>query len=433
MRTNVTVIPCATLNFGGLWWLTFSLLAAALLIPTPSHGVTSLHSSARAAGMAGAYTGLAKGVDAVRYNPANLGLADYRKYGIEFVSVDASITNNSFTLSDYNKYTGATLSTADKQDILGKIPTEGLSVDADVTASAMTIALGSFVLSTQGTGNADVNINKDVVDLILNGNVYDDTTNLTGSYSDGLSYVSAGLSYGLPIYSSGTRQLAIGFTANYIRGIAVEELLEFDGHATTHALGIDGQGSVVVRTATGGSGYSLDLGAALKLNNSYTAGVRVHNALGSIKWSDETEERGYTFNYVGATLDDMGDDESGDSEDYTRSIGSFTTTLPCIMNVGVARTSGRLLLAVDWIQGLQETAGASTKPQLAMGAEWSVLRILPLRAGYSIGGERGSQFSFGSGLKLLGFYIDAAVYTGSTMTMYSSKGANFAVSTGIQF
>ena len=60
--------------------------------------------SARSAAMGGAFTALAKGVEASRYNPANLGLTDYRQNGLELISIGASINNNSFSLADYNNY-----------------------------------------------------------------------------------------------------------------------------------------------------------------------------------------------------------------------------------------------------------------------------------------------------------------------------------------
>ena len=98
---------------------------AALTILTMLLAVSSARpagwSSARSVGMAEAYIGLAKGVDAARYNPANLGLTDYQITGLELVGLGADISNNAFTLNDYNKYNGAFLTTSDKEDILDKI------------------------------------------------------------------------------------------------------------------------------------------------------------------------------------------------------------------------------------------------------------------------------------------------------------------------
>lgn len=412
--------------------ITIIVLLATWFLPGTAGGAAAVHSSARSAAMGGAYTSLAKGVEAARYNPANLGLDGYRQNGLELLSIGASVTNNAFTLSDYNNYTGAVLSTADKQDIMNKIPTEGLSIDADVKASALSLALGSFVLSINGVGAADVNLNRDIINLALNGNTFADTIDLSGTYSDGISYATVGLSYGCPVYSSGTRQLAVGLTATYIRGIAVEEQVELEGLAATYANGFQGQGSAIIRTASGGSGFGLDVGAALKLNNTYTVGVRFENLIGSINWNKNTQEHGYTFEFDTTTIENI-EDDLVTSNDYSIDIAGFSTSLPAVMNVGFAKTSGKLLWAIDWTQGFRSAPGTSTKPRLAFGVEYRVLSFLPLRTGFMTGGDRNTAFSFGSGVRFFGFYLDAAVITGSSLSVYSAKGANIAFSTGIQF
>jgi len=424
---------CVRLTDTPSGWLVIALMTALLLLAAPPDLSAQVHSSARSAAMGGAYTALARGADAAKYNPANLGLNSYQQRSIEIASVGVNISNNSFTLSDYNQYTGAVLSTSDKQDILNKIPGEGLRIDADVQASAMSLAIGNIALSVTGFAAADINLNKDIVELILNGNTFADTILVTGSYSDGISYGAVGLSYGMSIYTAGTRQLSVGFTARYIRGVAVEQLVELEGLAATYETGFQGSGRAIIRTADGGNGYSLDIGAALKFNDKYTAGVRVQNALGHINWNKGTQEHGYIFEFETATVDDIEEDDYIGSDDYSVDIASFRTTLPTVMNVGFAKASGKFLWAVDWIQGLGNTPGASTKPHLAVGAEYSLLSMLPVRAGYATGGDKNAAFSFGSGLRLMGFYLDAAVFTGTTGSVYSSKGANFAISTGLQF
>jgi len=430
-KTRTLSIPAHNTTFGVVL-ITLTLLLLSWLLPGSAQSATAVNPSARSSAMGGAYTALANGVDAAKYNPANLGLDGYRQNGLELASFGASVTNNSFTLSDYNKYTGATLSTSDKQDIMDKIPTEGLSVNADVEVSALSLALGSLVFSFNGVGSADINLNRDIIDLILNGNTFADTIDLSGSYSDGLSYAAANLSYGTPIYSSGTRQLAVGATFSYIQGIGVEELVEMEGLAATYIDGYQGQGSAVIRTASGGSGYGLDLGAALKLNDTYTAGLRFENLLGSINWNKQTEEHGYTFEFDTATIDDF-DEDIVTSDDYSIDIANFSTRLPASMNVGFAKHGGRFLWAIDWTQGFNSNPGTSTKPRLAVGIEYRLLSFMPVRTGFSTGGDRNTAFSFGSGLKFFGFYMDMAVITGSSLSVYSAKGVNLAFSTGIQF
>ena len=413
--------------------LLINILIIVSLIIAPELSQATGQSSARSVAMGGAFTALATGIDAYRYNPANLGLDSYRQNSLEIIGLGANINNNSFSLSDYNNYTGALLTSEDKEDILGKIPAEGLSLSADMEASAMGLSMGSMVFSVSGVGVADVALSKDIIDLVLNGNSFSDTISLTGSYSDAIGYISAGVSYGVPIYTIGTKQLAVGATFNYIRGLATEQITELDGFLATFETGYEGTGRMVARTATGGNGYSLDIGAALRFNDDYTVGVRIKNFLSSISWNSNTEEHGYYFSFDTMTIDNMNQDYIV-SDDYSIEIPSFNTTLPSVMTVGLANTSGKLLWTVDWEQGFRRAAGATKKPRLSAGLEWTgLVSMLALRSGVSIGGNRPNAFSFGTGMQFSKLFLDMAVVTGGTFSPYSSKGVNFAISTGLNF
>ena len=408
------------------------IVFALVALVVPSGVLGSNHSTARSVAMGGAYTALARGTDAGKFNPANLGLTDYRQNGIELVGIGVNVSNNAFDLSDYNKYTGALLTDSDKQDILDKIPTDGLKLDVDAQAEALSIATGPYALNISGVGVADINLSKDLFDLAFNGNTFADTIDVTGSYSDVYAYASAGLSYGMAIYGSGTRQLAVGGTFRYIRGIAVEQVVELQGMAATYATGFAGDGRMIVQTATGGRGYALDVGAALQLNSTYTLGARIENLLGSITWDNEPEEHGYIFSFDTMTVDNM-DEDYVVSDDYTKSIGSFTTRLPASLTVGFAKTSGNLLWAVDWRQGLHRKPGQSTTPQISLGLEYYPISFLPLRGGFTAGGNENTSFSFGSGFDFGLYYLDYAIVTGSSFSGYSSRGLNVAISTGFHF
>lgn len=408
------------------------VLVAILTMTLPSSVGADGLSSARSVAMGEAFTSLAAGIDAARYNPANLGLSGYRQTGIELVGIGANISNNSFTLGDYNQYTGSILTNADKRDILAKVPDEGVSLTAEVEASALSLSKGSFVFVVSGVGLADVNLSRDIIDLVLNGNSFGDTISITGSHSEAVGYISAGLSYGTTIYTAGTRQLVVGGTFKYLRGLGVERVVELEGLAATYETGFAGKGRLIAQTATGGSGYAIDIGAALRFNDDYTAGVRIKNFLSSLSWNKNTEEHGYIFSFDTMTVDNMEDDYVV-SDDYTNEIPSFTTNLPAVMNIGIANTSGSLLWAVDWEQGFRRAAGASSKPRLSFGVEWWPIALAPLRTGFSTGGNKNTAFSFGSGINLTPFYLDFAVVTGTSFSPYSTKGANFALSTGLHF
>ena len=77
--------------------LVAAVAATLLLVALP---VQAGPSSARSMAMGEAFTSLAMGVDAARFNPANLGLDGFRQTELELASVGVNLTNNPFSLDD---------------------------------------------------------------------------------------------------------------------------------------------------------------------------------------------------------------------------------------------------------------------------------------------------------------------------------------------
>jgi hypothetical protein len=389
--------------------------------------------NARAVAMAGAQTSLAKGYYSPAFNPANLGLKANQMNGFQLIGAGVSVKNNSFTLDEYNTYTGARLSEADKQELLSKIPAEGLKFSADAEASALGFGFGKFAVSLSALGAAEVNLSREAIELLLNGNTFGDTLDFSDVYGEGYGLGSINFSYGHCLYKFTDRQLSVGATFKYIRGIGYEEVIEANGKAVTLSSGFEGSGSLVSRTSSGGSGVALDLGAALQINSNYTVGATFFNFLSAIKWSKETEEHRYTFAFDTVTLANMSNDLLFVSTDTTVPIGSFTTHLPSIIRVGLAKTSGSLLWALDWEQGFKKAAGSSATPRISAGGEYRVLRFLPLRAGFGVGGKQGTTYAGGFGLSFALFHLDLAVANYNAIIGPSGKGINFAVNGGFRF
>ncbi|MBC8278631.1 MAG: hypothetical protein H8E46_10405, partial [FCB group bacterium] len=91
-----------------------------------------------------------------------------------------------------------------------------------------------------------------------------------------------------------------------------------------------------------------------------------------------------------------------------------------------------LLVAADYQQGLNHTAGGTTIPRLALGAEFSKVKILPLRLGLALGGIQGTTIAAGFGLNLGAFQLDFAM-AGQRGLFNGSKGVNFAISPRLTF
>ncbi len=426
---KIEIDPGEIMKYKVVTLLIVSLVLMAGSGPSAASGL----SNARAIGMAGAYTSLAAGYDCPSFNPANLGFESHRQNGLQLFGVGISISNNSFSLDDYNSYTGATLSESDKQELLDKIPAEGLKLVADAEASALAVGLNNFAISFSGIGAADINLGRAPLELLLQGNTMNDTIDLSDAYGEGFALASFNISYGRLLYTNIDRQLSVGGTFRYLRGLGYEEIIELNGEAATLATGFEGEGSLVARTATGGHGFAVDLGAALKLNQIYTVGLIFNNFLSVIKWNQNTEEHRYQFQFDTLTVVNMDRDSIIISSDTTIGIGPFSSHMPASLKAGLAKTNGKLLWALDWEQGFRRMAGSSPTPRISAGAEYRIASSLPIRAGMAIGGRQGTTFAGGLGFDFSRFYLDLAAANYKALVGPAGKGLNFAVNSGFRF
>jgi hypothetical protein len=409
--------------------MTIVIILSFMAVPGAAAGLAN----ARAMGMAGAYISLARGYDCSSFNPANLGLDGGRRSGLQLFGVGAAVSNNSFSLDDYNRYTGASLNEQDKDDLLDKIPAEGLKVSADAEVTAFGLSLGNMAISLSAIGAAEINMGRVPMELLLKGNTMADTVDLDGMYGDGFGLASFNFSYGQRLYKNYDRQLAVGGTFHYLQGLGYEEITQLNGHATTLITGYSGAGSLTSRTATGGSGYAVDLGAALKISKSYTVGVTCYNLYSHIRWDQETKEHHYSFAFDTLTLAMMDGDSLITSHDTTVAISPFTSELPSLIRVGLAHTAGRLLWAVDWEQGFKRGAGTSANPRVSAGSEFRLLSFLPLRAGMAVGGKTGMTYAAGLGLDFALVYLDFGMANYDAISAASGKGLTMGVQSGIRF
>ncbi len=421
-----------SMNKSGLLKISTISLALILMVNSPSLAASGL-SNARATAMAGAQISLAKGYYSPSFNPANLGISDFQMRGMQVFGAGVSFNNNSLSLDDYNRYTGAHLSEADKQDLLSKIPTEGLKVSADGEVSALGFGAGNIAISLSAVGAAEINMNRSVIELLLNGNTYGESVDMEGIYGDGYGLASLNLSYGHRLYKDFDRQLAVGATVRLLKGLVYEEIIEANGEAVTLATGFDGAGNIVTRTASGGTGFSVDLGATFQLNKNYTVGAAVYNFASAIRWNKETEEHHYQFAFDTLTAVNMDNDSLITTVDTVIAVNPFTTDLPSSIRVGLAKTHGTLLWAIDWEQGFKLAAGSSPTPRVSTGMEYRFLSFLPVRAGFGLGGKQGTTFAGGIGLNFAPVNLDVGVANYNAVVGSSGKGINFAITGGVHF
>ncbi len=394
-------------------------------------------SSPRAVAMGGAYTALARNIEAPYWNPANLGLSDGNSFSINLFNVGVGVKNNSFSLSEYNKYNGKFLTDGDKEEILNSIPADGLSLDLLAEVSALNFSMGNFAVTYKGYAASSINLDRDPVELLLYGNAVMREVSLSNSRSEGYGIADASLSYGKAIQEWQGGELAVGASIHYLRGIAYQKILESDGGVATTDTGFVGSGSLLMRTAMGGSGFASDLGLSVRFEESWYFSATWQNAYSKLIWNNETEEMLFTFDMQPITIDAMADSVESDSlvtsNDTTYSVDAFGSDLPSVIKLGLAKKYHNMIWSVDWMQGFANRPGQGVNPRISAGFEYKPLSFLPLRTGFGFGGDQGAVYSFGFGLHFKPFNFDLGLANSGSPLPSHTKGARVAVGMGLYF
>ncbi|MFO7654539.1 MAG: DUF5723 family protein [Candidatus Krumholzibacteriia bacterium] len=402
--------------------------ATALLLATagPARG----QGSARAWGMGGAHTASARGLEAVQFNPANLAFSPGATVGL--AAAGADVRNNAFSLERYNEIMGATLTSADKEQILSEIPAGGLSLDGDVRVSALGLHAGRFAASVHGFAAGRGNLDRDFFDLVLFGNEPGETVDFTDTHGEGHAVGAFTLSGGLPVARTGGALLAIGANLHYLRGIYEMHVERAGGSLATSLDAISGAAVVEALTAEGGHGYAVDLGAALQTGN-WTLGLALDNLASRLVWDRNPERHVYAVTAGDLYLmhDDL--DAAVVSSDTTHVTDAYRTSLPARLRAGASRQLGRVLVAADLTQGLADRAGASTSPRLSAGIELGVAGFLLPRLGMAAGGDRGFSSAAGLGLAIGCWRLDLAAVNSGGLAAGSSRGVGFAAGSSLVF
>lgn len=401
-------------------------LAAIVLAAVPALA----QSPVRAWGMGGAGAAAAQGLEAVVYNPANLAFSDGSSVGLAGAAV--AVQNNALSLDRYNEITGAHLDAAAKAQLLSDIPENGLSLDADVRASALGFQFGSFALTAGAVGTGHGNLDKDYFDVVLHGNPVGQTVDFSNTWGEGCALGTATASFGTRLLSLGGASLGAGVNVRYLHGIYEMHVASAGGSLTTGMEEITADAHVTTMSAEGGRGYGLDVGLALRTPGGLTVGLTLENAQSSIEWDRNVEYREFRLDAADVNLLNSDLDASVSDADTTYAGQAYTTALPRQARLGAAAKVGAFMLAADYIQGFEDRGLTSTEPRVAAGLEWQ-LGFLQPRLGAATGGVQGDSASAGLGLKLGFWRIDAAAVTRGGVKVGDTKGLGVAVASSLVF
>ncbi len=409
-------------------------------------------SSARSVGLARAHTASVYGSDAVGINPAFLSVPRPSTFEISIVPFGVRIGSNFIDYNFYATYfTGAEdpvtgdrvakhLTPQDKQNILDSIPDGNgkIHVDAQVLwlgISIYTKYLGGIAFTVSDRFSTNLTIPDDYLRMLFDGfsatgSLYD----FSGTDAQSWWIREYAFSYATPRFKlvSFLPTLAIGGGIKLIEGYSYFGIDSYDGYISNRGFEegfvLRGEVNMITRRAfadfihypnehrynlmstPAGKGMGFDAGIAASISNNITLGFSITD-IGSIKWTENT------YGSSGATVVEIDDIFSTEQQDSLRNaytgnderIDAFTTPLPTALRAGLSwQISHTLMLAADYMLGLNNMPANTTNPRIAFGGEWSLFSNFILRTGVAFGGHDEFMWAFGFGLLSLEFDLEVA-------------------------
>lgn len=384
----------------GLAALMFAGRAAAAQLPS---------ASAPALGLADNYTAVARGFNAVAWNPAMLGMPDNPKFSLGLLPLRGNAGLDPVTLGDLAEYDGQFIDDVVKQSWLQQITESGAqkgTAGGDITYLAMSFGPTAFQLST--VSHLVAKLSPDAAELILFGNAYRSTGvdfDLGDSRVQAAVTTTAAVSTAqrLPLVPG---HLSVGTTVKYIMGNALI-------HGQNMGSTVTGTGEVNVAfpliqsdtigprpNMNRGRGIGIDLGAAWR-GGPLTIGLAMQNVINTFAW----DTAAFYYRAGRVQFDGTTREASFDIEPYANAPAAVKDAInelryePRLLIGASWQANAKLTVNVDVRRYVGEGLEIGPESHAGVGAELRLFPFVPLRAGYArIAG--GHQFGGGAGVEI---------------------------------
>lgn len=412
-----------------------STLAAvvALAIAAPL-AAQQTNPSAASIGLGDSYTAMARGLSAMRWNPAGLAMPGSSGFAISLLPVVGVAGLDPVSLSDIAEYDDTIIPNDVKQQWLDEIIEEGGQAGnggAGVTYLAMNIGRFGVQLGTSTVARA--NVAPGIARLLLFGNADGDTAidvTAEGSHMDFGIVSTAALSYAHPLTLSlgplPDQHFALGATVKYSIGHGLVSGFDAGSRASSDPLEIEvmfpmiisvAPDSVVVNGDTieaeeesawnKGTGFGLDLGAMWQ-GGIFSAGVSVQNLVNTFAWNEDDMwyspgEAVFNADTSDTDFDAVPLSEAPDEvrERLDDLVFPPTLALAAAVDLPMVTVTGEVRHRTG------ESLSMDSGTHVGVGAEFRPLGFLPIRAGVAtVNG--GYNLGAGIGLELGVFNLNLA-------------------------
>ncbi len=401
-------------------------------------------------GLADNYAVLSRGIHAINYNPANVALPRGNFFELNIVGLRLSVFNNSFSLNDYNHFFVTNgdenyWSSNTKKEFLDLFPDDGLKMYSNIMANAFGFAFNNFALAVQPVlvGMANPFTDKEPLKIALYGDHISKDyqrhfTNLVKGSS--FAAVKVSLAYGYPFlqiqkYLPDFSYVSVGIGVNYYIALAAAEVqqseiliqrTQYDAYEQIE-IKMNGQARTAILEGGGpvGKGRSFNFGLATKYKEKWNFALSFIDIMGKINYNSQTKllqiKEYQNIKIYKST--DRSSESHETSIDTTMDIDGFETDVPSVMRLGASyQYKPNLIFTAEYLQGLDHSFGNATTPRFGAGVFYKPLWWLPVRGGFSLGGNNGFLLAFGSGIDLKYFAFDFSMAMKNALWPTHSEG-----------
>ncbi|MFC1550348.1 DUF5723 family protein [Candidatus Neomarinimicrobiota bacterium] len=397
----------------------FTIVSITLLIGQVNLGPRSI-------GTAGTFATQSRGDDVIGWNPANLGLTDNPEFSMSFGVIPLvpfpgiNITNSSLSINWLNDglFSGKYLTDSDKADILKAFPSDGLSFDQVIGLKFLGISTNNFAFSISAEVNSNINLPKELMDMLLFGILFDTPISLNDLDVSAQAVVPFSFAYGfesdVPFLSNIVQKNYFGLGFKVLWGIGHGEITKFEGDFTSHYNKVIGTGHGETKYAASGLGLAFDAGWTGIINEKTKINIALNNLLGFINWSDKHAKKGvFTLDaevIVQEEMEETFDELEELQSDTVISIPGYRTAYPAYLMTGFQYdVNPEFSLFVNYRQHFSDHFNYNTTPRLSGALTYNPAGWMPLRLGISVGGYEGFQWGTGFGFHGSRYQFDFGV------------------------
>jgi len=406
-----------------------ALACVAVAAFAPKASAQLVSASAASVALGDNYTALARGFNAINWNPAGLGMPENPFFSFSLGGRGAAGTDP-ISFGDVAKYSGITVPQAVLASWLSRVQQQGgQSLEAN-GAGSFALSVGSFGFQLATNAYERGKLSPDAVEVLLYGNAgatgTPRTMSLKGSRTEAAVTTTAAASFGHGVdigIGPLTQHLAIGATVKYIVGNALLIGEDAGSQIQANPLALDVQFPIIQSdtSLTGmpqrGHGIGFDVGAAWE-SGPLALGASIQNLVNTFKWNvSEMYFRpgGALFTTSGTRQTSFGAIAMTAVPDSLRAraaaLGAEVDAMRFkpMLNVGASfKLLPFLTTTADVRQELGDGMHLGERTHVGAGAELRLIPFLPLRAGLAaITG--GYVASAGAGLEVAFFHLNAGI------------------------